>query len=160
MQSDWKKKVGTLNVGSKPFTQGETESCEFPSACVLLHQGGSLWTDCFCLFHLFQCFFFFFFPSFAWCVGFAQLVSGFLSICGCRFVCLWEEVSLGASYVAILNQNASVLLFNILLETTNDNLAHEKPYGIYQKIAKSNKWALQDHRVKKSRYKNICHSIY
>lgn len=85
--------------------------------------------------------FFFFPPSFAWCVGFAQLVSGFLSICGCRFVCLWEEVSLGASYVAILNQNTSVLLFNILLETTNDNLAHEKPYGIYQKIAKSNKWA-------------------
>lgn len=46
---------------------------------------------------------------------------------------LWEEVNLGASYVAILNQNSLLLHFNILPEATNDNLAHEKSQGIQKK---------------------------
>lgn len=54
------------------------------------------------------------FFSFAQCVGLAQLVSGFLSeekffsFVAIDSVCPWEEMSSGASYVTILNQNLSV----------------------------------------------------
>lgn len=68
---------------------------------------------CFSLSYLFDGVIF----SFTSCAGVAQLVSGFFSerivLCvAVSLVCLWEEVSSGASYVTVVNRNSVCTFLN------------------------------------------------
>lgn len=88
--------VGTLDVGFKPFTpQGKSEVVSFFSSVRFSVRVGLMVRECLSLSYSFWCGFFFFFSSFAQCVGVTQLVSGFLSerisqCVGVDLVCLSE----------------------------------------------------------------------
>lgn len=98
-------KVGAPHVRSKPSPlQGEAGVVSsFPMVCCWtgVWVYGETESD---LLYLFQCVFS---PSFSWCIGLALLVWSFPKLLFhivIDWVCPWEKMSSGSSYIPILNQ--------------------------------------------------------
>lgn len=108
--------------------------CEFPPDCGSLYWECSSWWDCVSasLTHFNVAFF-----SFATCVGVAQLVFWPLSeeIVPCAAVdtvCLWDEVSSGSSYIAVLNHFLSLhFMFHF-----SPSLPFSKAYKLFSEVCK------------------------
>ena len=106
------KKSWNARLGFRPFTSwGDIQGCEFPPNCGLLLWGWGLWWDIVSASPL-HCdvVFFFFFLSFAHCVGVTYLVFGFLSeeiapYLAVDPLCPWVEMSLGSTYITTLTWN-------------------------------------------------------